>query len=107
MSAVPDDFLHDRDRLNEEMRQPFPGSRRIYVDGQQPGVRVPMREISCSPTRTEDGFEQNPPVTVYDTSGPYQDSDTAIDLLQGLPALRADWIAARGDTEQLAGPSSD
>ena len=107
MSAVPEDFLHDRDRLNEEMRQPFPGSRRIYVQGQQPGVRVPMREITCSPTRTESGFEQNPPVTVYDTSGPYQDPDTEIDLHVGLPPMRAQWIDARGDTEQLAGPSSD
>ena len=107
MSAVPEDFLHDRERLNDEMRQPFPGSRRIYVDGQQPSVRVPMREIACSPTRTEAGMEHNPPVTVYDTAGPYQDSDAEIDLQAGLAPLRAEWIAARGDTEQLTGPSSD
>ncbi|MBR9814497.1 phosphomethylpyrimidine synthase ThiC [bacterium] len=107
MSAVPEDFLHDRERLNDEMRQPFPGSKRIYVPGQQPGVRVPMREIACSPTRTEDGMEHNPPVTVYDTAGPYQDADADIDLQAGLAPLRAQWIETRGDTEQLGGPSSD
>ena len=81
-------------------------SQKIYVAGSTPDIRVPMREIACSPTRTETGFESNPSVTVYDTSGVYQDPDVAIDLLEGLPPLRAPWIEARGDTEQLAGPTS-
>ncbi|MES1245975.1 MAG: phosphomethylpyrimidine synthase ThiC [Acidobacteriota bacterium] len=75
---------------------PFPNSTKIHVEGTQPGVRVPMREIRLSPTRTAAGrIVPNPPVTVYDTSGPYTDPDARIDLRQGLPPLRRDWIAAR------------
>jgi phosphomethylpyrimidine synthase len=105
MSAAPDTIFQKAEELSEEVRRPFPASRKILVDGPQ-GVRVPMREISLSATRTADGLEPNPPVTVYDTSGPYTDPDTRIDLAAGLPALREAWIAARGDTEQLRGPSS-
>jgi phosphomethylpyrimidine synthase len=76
--------------------EPFPNSTRIHVEGSQPGVRVPMREIRLSPTRTAAGqIVPNPPVTVYDTSGPYTDPDAHIDLRHGLPPLRKDWIAAR------------
>jgi len=111
MSATPKnvstDIAENARRVRDEMREPFPRSRRIYVDGSTPDIRVPMREIACSPTRTEAGFEHNPSVTVYDTSGPYQDSEARIDLLEGLPMLRAGWIDARGDTEQLTGPSSE
>ncbi|MCK5769040.1 phosphomethylpyrimidine synthase ThiC [Algiphilus sp.] len=92
-------------RLQAEVCRPFPASRRIYVPAGD-GVRVPMREIACSPTRTEDGLTPNAPITVYDTSGPYTDPDAAVDLRAGLPPLRAEWIAARGDSEALTGPSS-
>ncbi|MES0875198.1 phosphomethylpyrimidine synthase ThiC [Sinimarinibacterium thermocellulolyticum] len=105
MSAVADSIFHKAEELSAELRRPFPASRKIHVDGPQ-GVRVPMREISLSATRSASGLEPNPPVTVYDTSGPYTDPDARIDLAKGLPALRAGWIAARGDTEGLSAPSS-
>ena len=105
MSAVIDPIHSRAVQLSDEVCQPFPASRKIYVDGPG-GLRVPMREISLSATRSEAGLTPNAPVTVYDTSGPYTDPEVRIDLLKGLPALRADWIDARGDTEQLRGPSS-
>ncbi|MEC9363594.1 MAG: phosphomethylpyrimidine synthase ThiC [Pseudomonadota bacterium] len=105
MSAVADTIFQKAEELSEEVRRPFPASCKIHVDGPL-GVRVPMREISLSATRIADGLEPNPPVTVYDTSGPYTDPDARIDLAAGLPALREGWIEARGDTEQLRGPSS-
>ncbi|MGH8444968.1 MAG: phosphomethylpyrimidine synthase ThiC, partial [Solimonas sp.] len=105
MNAVPQDLFRKADELSAEVRQPFPASRKIYVEGSR-GVRVPMREISLTATRTAKGIEPNPPVTVYDTSGPYSDPETTIDLRQGLAPLREAWIAARGDTELLRGPSS-
>ena len=92
-------------------RGPLPGSRKIYVEGTRPGVRVPMREIRQSPTRARgaDGtmvLEENPPVVVYDTSGPYTDPEAEIDLRRGLPPLRLEWIRARGDTCEQDAPSS-
>ncbi|CAB3784771.1 phosphomethylpyrimidine synthase ThiC [Pararobbsia alpina] len=86
--------------------QPLPNSRKIYVTGSRDDLRVPMREISQADTPTGFGGEKNPPVYVYDTSGPYTDPEATIDIRSGLPALRARWIAERGDTEQLAGLSS-
>ena len=87
---------------------PFAASRKIYVTGALPGVRVPMREISLSPTRTMEGQppSPNPPVTVYDTSGPYTDQTAAIDARAGLPALRRPWIDARHDVTELPEVSS-
>ncbi|WP_028008184.1 phosphomethylpyrimidine synthase ThiC [Solimonas flava] len=105
MNAVPQDLFRKADELSAEVRQPFPASRKIYVEGAG-DVRVPMREITLSATRSAGGIEPNPPVTVYDTSGPYSDPDVTIDLRAGLPALREAWIEARGDTERLKGPSS-
>ncbi|MDX1382399.1 MAG: phosphomethylpyrimidine synthase ThiC [Thermoanaerobaculia bacterium] len=92
-------------------RDPFPASRKIYIEGSQPGVRVPMREIEQSPTRREalDGGTTtvpNPPIRVYDTSGPYTDPDVDIDVRRGLEPLRLAWILDRGDSEELADPSS-
>lgn len=100
-------------KLNEHMVvdsaaiQPLPNSRKIYVEGSRPDIRVPMREISQADTPTQFGGEQNPPIYVYDTSGPYSDPQASIDIRSGLPALRAAWIAERDDTELLAGLSSD
>ncbi|MCE7933525.1 MAG: phosphomethylpyrimidine synthase ThiC [Chlorobi bacterium CHB2] len=79
----------------------FPRSRKIYVEGSRPSIRVPMREISQHDTPAMFGTEPNPPITVYDTSGPYTDPNVAIDLKQGLPDVRGGWIAERGDTELL------
>jgi phosphomethylpyrimidine synthase len=79
-------------------------SRRIYVDGTQPGVRVPFREISQHPTRNFKGeLEDNPPVRVYDTSGPWGDPEQQCDVRAGLPTARRDWIVGRGDVEEYTG----
>ncbi|MDO9601776.1 MAG: phosphomethylpyrimidine synthase ThiC, partial [Rhodocyclaceae bacterium] len=86
--------------------QPLPNSRKVYVIGSQPDIRVPMREISQADTPTSMGGEKNPPIFVYDCSGPYTDPTVNIDLRQGLPALRERWIEARGDTERLPAQSS-
>ncbi|SIT67005.1 hydroxymethylpyrimidine synthase [Ectothiorhodosinus mongolicus] len=106
MSAIPEDFVRKTAQLSADITQPFPKSRKIYVSGSRSDVRVPMREISQAETHTSDGVEINPPITVYDTSGPYSDPEVEIDLLAGLPALRSPWIEERSDTEQLAGPTS-
>jgi phosphomethylpyrimidine synthase len=107
MSAIPEDFVNQTTRLSEDVTGPFPNSRKIYVEGKHPGVSVPMREISQDVTHAFDGDEENPPIYVYDTSGPYTDPNAEIDLLKGLPPLRDSWIEGRGDTEKLPGPSSE
>ncbi len=107
MSAIPEDFIRQTVRLSEEVTRPFPNSRKIYVEGSRPDIRVPMREIMQTDTPSNFGEEQNPPVPVYDTSGPYTDPDVEIDLLKGMPDLRSVWIAERADTERLDGPSSE
>ena len=82
----------------------LPNSKRIYVEGQQPGVRVPFREISQAQTRTFNGtLEENPPVRVYDTSGPWGDPSFQGDVRDGLPALRRKWIVGRDDVEEYQG----
>ncbi|MDO8933983.1 MAG: phosphomethylpyrimidine synthase ThiC, partial [Rhodocyclaceae bacterium] len=98
-----DKFVADRARVDAAAIAPLPNSRKIYVTGSRPDIRVPMREISQTPT----GDEPNPPVCVYDCSGPYTDPQAKIDIRAGLPAVRAGWIAERGDTEELPGLSSD
>ena len=105
-TPVKDDMQHRAEELSAEVRQPFPRSRKIYVQGSRPDIRVPMREIEQTPTRSGQGEEPNPPFTVYDTSGPYTDPEARIDLLAGLAPLRAGWIAERGDTERMKGPTS-
>ena len=79
-------------------RGALPASRKIYVPGtQHPEIRVPMREIALHPTADE------PPLTVYDSSGPYTDPDVQTEITAGLPRLRESWIAARGDVEAYDG----
>ncbi len=111
MSAIPEDFATTAARLSDAATRPFPASHKRYVTGSRPDIRVPMREIAQAPTATgtgaATGTEENPPIWVYDTSGPYTDPDVRVDLLRGLPDLRTAWIAERGDTEQLAGPTSE
>jgi phosphomethylpyrimidine synthase len=98
--------LSEGAKVDQDAVQPFPSSRKIYVKGHQHDVRVPMREIQLQPTPTDFGGENNPPVRVYDTSGPYTDPEANIDLRRGLPDIRGPWIDARGDTEWLDSASS-
>ncbi|BBV32920.1 MULTISPECIES: phosphomethylpyrimidine synthase ThiC [Citrobacter freundii complex] len=89
----------------------FPESRRIYITGSQPDIRIPMREIQLSPTliggsKDNPQFEVNEAVPVYDTSGPYGDPEVAINVQQGLAKLRQPWIDARNDSEELDDRSS-
>jgi phosphomethylpyrimidine synthase len=87
--------------------KPFPASRKIYVAGKLPGVQVPFREISLSPTRDFAGnLTANEPVVLYDTSGPYTDPAVTIDVAKGLQPVRQDWILGRGDVEELPGATS-
>ncbi|MGB7923123.1 MAG: phosphomethylpyrimidine synthase ThiC [Pyrinomonadaceae bacterium] len=82
----------------------LPNSRKVYVDGQRAGVRVPFREITQNVTKNFDGtIEENPPVRVYDTSGPWDDARARCDVREGLPMLRRDWIIARDDTQEYEG----
>jgi phosphomethylpyrimidine synthase len=106
MNAVPDKILHQSAALDARVTTPFPGSRKIYVEGSRPDLQVPMREVSQQSTRGRLGMEKNPPLALYDTSGPYTDPAREVDVRRGLPALRSTWIAERGDTVALASPSS-
>jgi phosphomethylpyrimidine synthase len=84
--------------------QSLPNSRRVYVNGQHPGVRVPFREISQNQTRNFDNtLADNPAVRVYDTSGPWGDPAVPADVREGLPSLRRHWILERGDVEEYEG----
>ncbi len=107
MNAISHDFLRAAAQLGENVTRPYPNSRKVHVQGSRPDLRVPMREISQYATPTELGAEDNPPIPVYDCSGPYTDPNPQIDLLKGLPSVRAAWIDERGDTELLTGPSSE
>jgi phosphomethylpyrimidine synthase len=107
MSAIPQEFLQQTARLSEEVTRPFPKSEKIYVPGSRPDLRVGMRRIEQDATQTQGGTEENPPIYVYDTSGPYTDPTAHIDLTRGLAPLREKWIEERGDTELLGGPTSD
>ncbi len=96
----------DRTEGCYDAQQPLPNSRKVYIEGSRPDIRVPMREIALSATRTSAGEEENAPILVYDTSGPYTDPDVQLDLKKGLPDVRSGWIDERGDTEFLSGLTS-
>ncbi len=100
-------FIAADAHVDEAAIKPLPNSRKIYVVGSRPDIRVPMREIVQADTDTAFGGEKNPPIYVYDCSGPYSEPQARIDIRQGLPALRAQWIAERDDSEPLADLSSD
>ncbi|MEO5630155.1 MAG: phosphomethylpyrimidine synthase ThiC [Thermomonas sp.] len=106
MNAQPTDLIRDTERLSESVTRPIPGSRKIHVPGSRPDLQVAMREIAQAQTPTLFGGEDNPAITVYDTSGPYSDVNVDINLAAGLAPLRARWIEARGDTEALTALSS-
>ncbi len=114
MNANPK-FLSATAHVDEAAVKPLPNSRKVYVEGSRPDLRVPMREIrqsdtplhsAAAPGGTAARSEPNPPIFVYDTSGPYTDPGARIDIRQGLPPLRQKWILERGDTEELTGPTS-
>jgi phosphomethylpyrimidine synthase len=112
MNALPSSLLQQTEQLSESVTRPIPGSCKIFVEGAQgaahgQALRVPMREIALTRTPTLFGGEDNPPVTVYDTSGPYTDPEVRIDLAAGLAVLRAPWIESRGDCERLPALSSE
>ena len=104
--AITTKFLESTAHVDEAAVQPLPNSRKIYVEGSRADIRVPMREISQSDTPTGMGGEKNPPIFVYDTSGPYTDPKVKIDIRSGLAPLRERWITERNDTEQLASITS-
>ncbi|MCC7487959.1 MAG: phosphomethylpyrimidine synthase ThiC, partial [Burkholderiales bacterium] len=105
MNANPR-FLNATATVDEAAVRPLPNSRKVYVEGSRPDIRVPMREITQSDTPASFGAEKNPPILVYDTSGPYTDPAARIDIRSGLAPLRQKWIEERGDTDVLEGPSS-
>ncbi|MEC3668493.1 phosphomethylpyrimidine synthase ThiC [Bacillus velezensis] len=90
-------------QANISIMSSFSGSNKVYAEGSSPDIRVPMREISLSATTGAFGEEENAPVRVYDTSGPYTDPDVQIDIHEGLGALRTKWITGRGDVEEYNG----
>jgi phosphomethylpyrimidine synthase len=100
MNANPQ-FLAIAAHVDEAAVKPLPNSRKIYVQGSRPDIRVPMREISQAETPASMGAEVNPPIYVYDCSGPYTDPAAKIDIRSGLEEMRAGWIAERNDTEPL------
>jgi len=107
MSAIPEDFLSKTARVSSASVQPFPNSQKIHVQGSRPDIRVPMREITLSDTPLQaGGSESNPPVNVYDTSGPYTDPEVDIDIRKGLAEIRHAWIEERADTETLSALTS-
>jgi phosphomethylpyrimidine synthase len=103
---APDQFFARDAHVDEAAVKPLPNSRKIYVEGSRADIRVPMREIAQSDTPASFGLEKNPPLVVYDTSGPYTDPEAKIDIRSGLAPLRAPWIEERGDTVALPELSS-
>ncbi len=107
MSAVPAEFIRRAAQLSEAATRPYPNSRKVFVPGSRADLRVAMREVHQSDTPALHGAEANPSIPIYDTSGPYTDPAAHIDLLRGLPPLRAGWIKERGDTERLSDFTSE
>ncbi|GAB1232651.1 phosphomethylpyrimidine synthase ThiC [Ferrigenium sp. UT5] len=100
MNANPQ-FLATAAHVDAAAVKPLPNSRKVYVQGSRPDIQVPMREITQDETPASMGAEVNPPVYVYDCSGPYTDPAVKIDIRSGLAEMRAGWIAERDDTEAL------
>ncbi|MDL5140603.1 phosphomethylpyrimidine synthase ThiC [Bacillus atrophaeus] len=90
-------------QANISIMSSFSGSKKVYVEGSSPDIQVPMREIGLSPTTGSFGEEENAPVRVYDTSGPYTDPNQQINIHDGLQPLRHKWISGRGDVEEYEG----
>ncbi|MGO9444427.1 MAG: phosphomethylpyrimidine synthase ThiC [Thiobacillaceae bacterium] len=109
-AAIPNhvsQFTAATAHVDDAAIQPLPNSQKIYVEGSRPDIRVPMRQVSQSDTEASFGSEANPPIFIYDCSGPYTDRSARIDIRQGLPAVRETWIVERRDTAILDAPSSE
>jgi phosphomethylpyrimidine synthase len=97
--------------MEETILRPFPNSRKVHVNGELfPEIRVPFREITLTRTKLANGYEENPPVRVYDTTGPASEQGVAPDgtvtmhdVRKGLAPMRREWIMARGDVEEYEG----
>ncbi len=100
-------FTSEAAHVDAAAIKPLPNSRKIYVEGSRPDLRVPMREISQADTPDGMGAEVNAPIYVYDCSGPYTDPAVKIDIRSGLAAMREAWIVERDDTEVLPKLTSD
>lgn len=107
MNTSVEKILSQTAEVDKASVQPFTGSQKMYVQGSRPDIRVPMREVSLADTLTDFGGEKNPPVRVYDTSGPYTDPNVTIDLRAGLGDVRTVWIEERNDTEILEDSHSE
>ena len=94
MNANPK-FLSATATVDEAAIHPLPNSTKVYIQGSRPDIQVPMRRITQSDTAASFGFEKNPAIYVYDTSGPYSDPDAKIDIRSGLDTPRLPWILER------------
>ena len=101
------DLISQTKKLGAEVTRPFPRSQKIFVQGSHESIQVAMREVECDDTRTNDDDEENPSIPIYDTSGPLTDPNVEVDLSNGIPRIRDQWINARGDTEELQQLSSE
>jgi phosphomethylpyrimidine synthase len=100
-------FIASNAHVDEAAIKPLPNSRKVHFTGSREDIRVPMREITQADTPTAFGGEKNPPIFVYDCSGPYTDPSVKVDVRDGLASLRAKWIEERADTELLSSLTSD
>ena len=107
MSAIASSMRDKTAQLSTDVEQPFSNSHKVYVQGSRKDLKVGMREVHCSASPGTFGGGLNPPITIYDTSGPYSDPDIQVNLMQGLPPVRAAWVEQRNDTLLLAQPSSE
>ncbi|OOE32559.1 phosphomethylpyrimidine synthase ThiC [Salinivibrio kushneri] len=112
MSTRKQARLEAKSFIDSLSAQTHPNSEKVYVEGSRPDIRVGMREIHLSPTfvggsKDNPQYEDNESIRVYDTSGPYTDPQSAIDIYQGLAPVRKAWIDERADTEFLDAVSSD
>lgn len=112
MSTRKQARLEAKSFIDSLSAQTYPNSEKVYVEGSRPDIRVGMREIHLSPTfvggsKDNPQYEANESIRVYDTSGPYTDPQSAIDIYQGLAPVRKAWIDERADTEFLGAVSSD
>ncbi|OIJ22440.1 phosphomethylpyrimidine synthase ThiC [Anaerobacillus alkalidiazotrophicus] len=89
--------------MSIELKSQFAASKKVYVEGSRKDIQVPMREIELSATTGIAGNSENPPVRVYDTSGPYTDVSYEVDVRKGLPPIRKQWILERNDVEEYDG----
>ncbi len=101
MNARASSVLGAAEALSNAVTAPIPGSRKIYVQGSRPDLRVPMREVATGDAAVAPGAGQNAAIALYDTSGPYTDPEVSISLTQGLAPLRSTWIDERTDSVLL------